>query len=360
VTNITGRACDVSSLARLATALPPAHAPTFAWQRVPRVRGEAPEEQLVVGLPGTADVAAGAGVAEAETALRRELTRRTAAAHDADADDADASAHRGIEALPPSWRVGFDLEGVPQVAPAALPPRPSALALAAANAASAANAAAAVAAAAAAAAAAATAAPPCLDASLRRAFGGVGGAAGGVSSTALANVAARESGAAAAAAHAQLRARARLLSALPPIFDALRSWQVATGRAAAPERALLDLLHGGGGAAGVRLGSGGGAPVSREEVSAALAALCDVAPHWARREAVAVGGNGGGEGGISGAAGGGGAFVYRFSRGEAPRDVRAHLAAAAREAAAAARAGAPGGGMMGMGEGGSSGAPPAR
>ncbi len=103
------------------------------------------------------------------------------------------------------------------------------------------------------------------------------------------------------------------------MFDALRSWQVGSGRGAAPERLLLDLLHGGSGG-GVRLG--GGAPASRDEVAASLAALCEVAPQWARRE---------------GAPPPGGA-VFRFARGVEPRVVRAALVAAARDAAEAARA----------------------
>jgi hypothetical protein len=105
------------------------------------------------------------------------------------------------------------------------------------------------------------------------------------------------------------------------VFDALRSWQVTTGRAAAPERLLLDMLHGGGG--GRALGAAAVVPSSREEVAAALLALCEVAPHWARREQCAAPGGG---------------AVLRFSREQLPREVRAHLVAAAREAAEAARA----------------------
>ena len=75
MSNYTKRNCHVDALAALAAALPAGRL-ALTWQRVPRTRGEVPEEQLVVTLapPGPGD-------APASEALRAELLRRTAASH---------------------------------------------------------------------------------------------------------------------------------------------------------------------------------------------------------------------------------------------------------------------------------------
>jgi len=307
--------CHVGALASLSAALPAGRL-RLAWQRVPRTRGEAPEEQLVVTL----ELAGGPGEGDCAQLLRAELLRRTTASHAAHVASVGGSAAAVALAggSPLTWHPAFSLQAVPPVAPAPLPPRPSSLAAAAASEAAAATARA-EAAALAARAASAAAAPLQLPPALARAFGGVGDG-GAVSAAAVAAVAAREAGAQAHAAAAQLRARARLLAALPPIFDALRSWQVSTGRFGAAEAALLDMLHGG--------GAGRGAvPASREEVAAALAALCEVGPLYARRETAPPPAPGAADG----------AAVLRFARNAVPRDVRAELVARAREAAALAR-----------------------
>jgi hypothetical protein len=311
VSNLTGRSCHTGALASLAAALPSGRL-SLTWQRVPRSRGEVPEEQLVVTLAPP-----GSGEEPCAEALRAELLRRTTASHAAHVASLGGSSAAVAAAggRPQAWHPAFNLQAVPPVAPAPLPPRPSALAAAAASEAAAA-AARADAAALAARAASAAAAPPPLPAALARAGVGVHGA---ISAAAVAAVAARESGAAAHAAAGALRARARLLATLPPIFDALRSWQVSTGRFGAAETALLDMLHGG--------GAGRGAvPASREEVAAALAALCEVAPHYARRETAPPPAPGAAHG----------AAVLRFARDAVPRLVRAHLVTMARDAAAAA------------------------
>lgn len=272
VTSLTGRGCCAELLAQLQAALREGGdqeagpeggvAPQrggalhLSWQRVPRRRGEPPEEQLVVSLACVRP-----GEAPLSEQLHRKLWSKCLQAQQAGTQP-------------------------PAIAPAPLPVRPSV------RAAEAACQRAADAAAAAAAAAAAGAADADADADdaplprasqhkLHRLFGGVGDA-GGVSLLALQRTAAAQRDAASDAALAAHRTAARRAAQLPPLFDSLRSWLVGNSRASAPLDELVAALHSGTAAAR----AAGGKPAQEAtEIRAQLVDLVDALPEWAFSEA---------------------------------------------------------------------------
>ena len=260
VTNLTRRTCTVAHLAHLRAALslceqPEKHSLSMSWQRVPRRKGECPEEQLVISLPPVRP-----GEASHDAALRDALHARQTAAQAAGETIA------------------------PAIQPADVPLRPSLLATQAA-----------IAAAAARAAAEETAerqeAQRILqaDQAVRTAVAVEAAPAelrdmvsiGGVSMTALRAAAAAQVAAADVAAASEARTALRRVAALPRVLDALRSWLVGDDRRAAPLTQAVAALR-----AGVSAGSHvtGAVADDAEEVTAQVLALVRALPEWVLAE----------------------------------------------------------------------------
>jgi hypothetical protein len=250
VAHLQGRTCGVTHLATLQAALAlceepgESHAMAMSWQRVPRRKGEVPEEQLVISLPPPPR-----GSTTHDEALLRALRQRL-------------EEHTAGEVAP-------------AIEPAELPVRPSVLAAAAAAAARGAGAAQTEEAQArlqagqvVRAAEAAEAAPKAVQQLVH---------AGGVSVAALRAAAAAEVAAADVQATAAARAAARRAARLPRLLDAIRSWLVGHNRSAAPLPDLVTALR-----AGVSAGSQVTGAVSDdvEEMTAQVMALVTALPEW--------------------------------------------------------------------------------
>ena len=249
VTQLQGRSCGVTHLATLQAALAlceepgESHAMAMTWQRVPRRKGEVPEEQLVVSLPPPPR-----GSTTHDEALLRALRKRV-------------EEHAAGEA--------------PAIQPAELPVRPSVLAAAAAAAARGAGAAQTEEAQARLQAGQVVRAVEAADAAPKAVQQLVH--AGGVSVAALRAAAAAEVAAADVQATAAARAAARRAARLPRLLDAIRSWLVGHNRSAAPLPDLVAALR-----AGVSAGSQVTGAVSDdvEEMTAQVMALVTELPEW--------------------------------------------------------------------------------
>ena len=254
VTQLMGRTCAVAHLATLQAALAlcdkpgETHVMSMSWQRVPRRKGEAPEEQLVISLPPPPRGSTTHDEALLQ-ALRKRVEEHTAAGHAA----ADA----------------------PAIEPVALPARPSVLAAAAAAARAGAGAAQSEemqarlqAEQVVRAAEAAEAAPKAVQKLVH---------AGGVSVAALRAAAAAEVAAADVQATVAARAAARRAARLPRLLDAIRCWLVGHNRSAAPLPDLVSALR-----AGTAAGSHVTGAVSDdvEEMTAQVMALVAALPEW--------------------------------------------------------------------------------